>query len=101
MKITFGAKRTCLIDSRSPRKCGEEKRKEKKLAGTRKSSRVTFGKNLKMRAKDGRIEEGHYLRERAAPGRRAVAWGMSAYAGSRDSAAGAVLWWEPIASAAY
>ena len=25
-------------------------------------------KNLKMRAKDGRIEEGHYLRERAAPG---------------------------------
>ena len=32
-------------------------------------------KNLKMRAKDGRIEEGHYLRERAAPGGRAVAWG--------------------------
>ena len=28
-----------------------------------------------MRAKDGRIEEGHYLRERAAPGGRAVAWG--------------------------
>ena len=28
-----------------------------------------------MRAKDGRIEEGHYLRKRAAPGGRAVAWG--------------------------
>ena len=28
-----------------------------------------------MRAKDGRIEEGHYLRERAAPGGRADAWG--------------------------
>ena len=25
-------------------------------------------KKVKMRAKDGRIEEGHYLRERAAPG---------------------------------
>ena len=32
-------------------------------------------KNLKMKAKDGRVEEGHYLRERAAPGGRAVAWG--------------------------
>ena len=30
-----------------------------------------------MRAKDGRIEEGHYLRERAAPGGRAVAWGSA------------------------
>ena len=28
-----------------------------------------------MRAKDGRLEEGHYLRERAAPGGRADAWG--------------------------
>ena len=28
-----------------------------------------------MRAKDGRLEEGHYLRERAAPGCRADAWG--------------------------
>jgi|AACY02.8.fsa_nt_gi hypothetical protein len=28
-----------------------------------------------MRAKDGRIEEEHYLRERAAPGGRAVALG--------------------------
>ena len=32
-------------------------------------------KNLKMKAKDGRVEEGHYLRERAAPGGRTVAWG--------------------------
>ena len=30
---------------------------------------------IKMRAKDGRLEEGHYLRERAAPGGRADAWG--------------------------
>ena len=28
-----------------------------------------------MRAKDGRSKVGHYLRERAAPGGRAVAWG--------------------------
>ena len=43
-------------------------RKEKREKIDRYKREVIFGKNLKMRAKDGRIEEGHYLRERAAPG---------------------------------
>ena len=43
-----------FIGNRSPRKCGEEKRKEKKWNGARKSSRVTFRKKYIQ----GKIESG-------------------------------------------
>ena len=76
-------------------------RKEKREKIDRYKREVIFGKNLKMRAKDGKIEEGHYLRERAAPGGRAVAWGVSAYVGLRDAAVAAVLGWESCACQAW
>ena len=56
------------------------KKREKRIYGT--AQEEAAGSHLKkihleqnmMRAKDGRLEERHYLRERAAPGGRADAW---------------------------
>ena len=68
------------------------KEKEKKWKGARKSSRVTFKGNLR---KDTICGSG--LRREAEP----TLGGVSAYAGSQDAAAGAVLGWESCACQAW